>query len=237
MSTATATTTAKGKTAAATAKVVTQKSLKGGAHKSAKIDKSANIDKIAKIDKSAKIDKIVAGAGAGASETTTTKAISYGISKGGFPYRSFKLITVNGEPCADSHCAVNKSKKAQSTTSHLGPLRGAQKIFDAWCRENKHDVIGDTNFCIQETTRGKVTKIYQYVGRREKLDTPRKVIIAGMEGRPVVYAYRSRVRSLKFSSKGKGKGTDGLGTLSKDVGGVEDSEIVEDSEVAPLSVT
>ena len=135
--------------------------------------------------------------------TTVAKKLpmSYAVNKEGNPYRSFKLVSIVEQACCKSHTAVNRSKKPQSNPSHLGPLRAAQKIFDAWCREKKYTVIGNTVFCIQETTRGKSPKMYHYVGRREKLDTPRMVNIVGMKGNPITYAYRSRVRSLKLSKK------------------------------------
>ena len=143
------------------------------------------------------------------------KNISYAINKEGKAYRSFKLISVEHKKNKSSggeklkvvdknHTAVNRSKKTTSNASHLGPLRGAQKIFDAWCRENQYSEILDTKFIIQETTRGKYSRLYCYIGKREKLDTPREVFIAGST-KPIKYMYRSRVRSFRDKSENKKK--------------------------------
>tara|TARA_Y200000002_G_scaffold361216_1_gene347116 strand:- start:374 stop:892 length:519 start_codon:yes stop_codon:yes gene_type:complete len=135
-----------------------------------------------------------------------TKNISYAINKEGKAYRSFKLLSVEHKKGGKienqlqnsdkSHTAVNRSKKTTSNASHLGPLRGAQKIFDAWCRENEYSEISDTKFVIQETTRGKYSRLYCYIGKREKLDKPREVMIKGST-KPIKYMYRSRVRSFR----------------------------------------
>ena len=142
------------------------------------------------------------------------KNISYAINKEGKAYRSFKLISVEHNKTKSSggklkevdknHTAVNRSKKTTSNASHLGPLRGAQKIFDAWCRENEYSQILDTKFIIQETTRGKYSRLYCYIGKREKLEKPREVFIAGST-KPIKYMYRSRVRSFRDKQQNEKK--------------------------------
>ena len=143
--------------------------------------------------------------------STVKKNIPYAVNKEGKAYRSFKLVSVISKSAGGgegddvkAHTAVNRSKKEMSNSSHLGPLRAAQKIFDAWCRENEHTEIADTKFIIQETTRGKHSRLYTYFGRREKLDEPRKVFIKDAKD-PILYLYRSRVRAFRDPALKKGK--------------------------------
>ena len=124
-------------------------------------------------------------------------------SKDGKPYRSFRLVSVNHKQwTADGvqHTALNKSKTVTQNTTHLGPLRAAQKIFDSWCRHNHLVIIAPTAFVIQETTRGKQGKVYSYTGFREKLDQPRLVTVTNKATKTthtVKYAYRSKVKALR----------------------------------------
>ena len=151
------------------------------------------------------------------SETTTkpatasTRTPAYAISKDGKPYRSFRLVLVKDKRWAAEgaiqHAATNKSKKEGVHTSHLGPLRAAQKIFDAWCRHNSVQVIKPTQFTIQETTRAKASKLFVYEGFREKLETPREIIVtnkATNTQHTIQYAYRSKICAYRDGGKGKG---------------------------------
>jgi hypothetical protein len=98
------------------------------------------------------------------------------------------------------HTALNKSKTDTQNTTHLGPLRAAQKIFDSWCRHQKLVINTPTPFVIQETTRGKQGKLYSYTGFREKLDQPRLVSVTNKktnETNTVAYAHRSKVKALR----------------------------------------
>ena len=91
-------------------------------------------------------------------------------------------------------------------TSHLGPLRAAQKIFDAWCRHNNVQVIKPTQFTIQETTRAKAGKLIVYEGFREKLETPREIVVtnkATNTQHTIQYAYRSKICAYREGGKAK----------------------------------
>ena len=146
---------------------------------------------------------------ASASSATAAAAIAgnnrcaFAHSKDGKPYRSFRLVSVNHKQwTADGvqHTALNKSKTVTQNTTHLGPLRAAQKIFDSWCRHNHLVIIAPTAFVIQETTRGKQGKVYSYTGFREKLDQPRLVTVTNKATKTthtVKYAYRSKVKALR----------------------------------------
>lgn len=133
---------------------------------------------------------------------------AYAISRDGKPYRSFRLVGVKDKRWkannALQHSATNKSKKEGVHTSHLGPLRAAQKIFDAWCRHNEIRVIKPTQFTIQETTRAKAGKQFIYEGFREKLDTPREVIVTNKstnKQHTIKYAYRSKINAYRPKKK------------------------------------
>ena len=106
---------------------------------------------------------------------------AYALGKDGKPYRSFRLVKIFDKKWSESdslkHAATNKSRADSVSTSHLGPLRAGQKIFDAWCRSSNILVIKPTRFSIQETTRGKKSKIFTYTGFREKLDEPREIVV------------------------------------------------------------
>lgn len=143
--------------------------------------------------------------------TASTRTPAYAISKDGKPYRSFRLVLVKDKRWdaegAIQHAATNKSKKEGVHTSHLGPLRAAQKIFDAWCRHNNVQVIKPTQFTIQETTRAKASKLFVYEGFREKLETPREIVVtnkATNTQHTIQYAYRSKICAYREGGKGKG---------------------------------
>lgn len=143
--------------------------------------------------------------------TVSTRTPAYAISKDGKPYRSFRLVLVKDKRWAAEgaiqHAATNKSKKEGVHTSHLGPLRAAQKIFDAWCRHNSVQVIKPTQFTIQETTRAKASKLFVYEGFREKLETPREIVVtnkATNTQHTIQYAYRSKICAYREGGKGKG---------------------------------
>lgn len=142
--------------------------------------------------------------------TPKERSPAYAISRDGKPYRSFRLVGVKDKRWkADNalqHSATNKSKKEGVHTSHLGPLRAAQKIFDAWCRHNEIQVIKPTQFTIQETTRAKAGKQFVYVGFREKLDTPREVVVtnkATNKQHTIKYAYRSKINAYRSKNNKK----------------------------------
>ena len=155
----------------------------------------------------------------------TTRTPAYAISKDGKPYRSFRLVLVKDKRWAAEgaiqHAATNKSKKEGVHTSHLGPLRAAQKIFDAWCRHNSVQVIKPTQFTIQETTRAKAGKLFVYEGFREKLDTPREIVVtnkATNTQHTIQYAYRSKICAYREANKGKAVGaTKATATTKKTV--------------------
>lgn len=160
-------------------------------------------------------DTATAKATAKATDKATTKPTatkpkapktSYAYSKDGKPYRSYRLVSVTHptwKPDSAQHTALNKSKQTQQSTTHLGPLRAGQKIFDSWCRHNAFVTIETTRFIIQETTRGKQSKLYAYTGFREKLDTPRVVKVTNKttnSTHEVRYAYRSKVKAYRSAS-------------------------------------
>lgn len=145
------------------------------------------------------------------SVSSSLRPPAYAISKDGKPYRSFRLVIVKDKRWAADgaiqHAATNKSKKEGVHTSHLGPLRAAQKIFDAWCRHNSVQVIKPTQFTIQETTRAKASKLFVYEGFREKLETPREIVVtnkATNTQHTIQYAYRSKICAYREGGKGKG---------------------------------
>lgn len=146
--------------------------------------------------------KSLTTASADAQGTSTAKC-AFALSKDGKPYRSYRLVTVNHSSWAAGgvqHTALNKSKTDTQNTTHLGPLRAAQKIFDSWCRHQKLVISTPTPFVIQETTRGKQGKLYSYTGFREKLETPRLVSVTNKktnETNTVAYAHRSKVKALR----------------------------------------
>lgn len=151
---------------------------------------------------------------AAAAATSNTRTPAYAISKDGKPYRSFRLVLVKDKRWAAEgaiqHAATNKSKKEGVHTSHLGPLRAGQKIFDAWCRHNNVQVIKPTQFTIQETTRAKAGKLFVYEGFREKLETPREIVVtnkATNTQHTIQYAYRSKICAYREGGKGKGAAT------------------------------
>lgn len=129
----------------------------------------------------------------------------HAINVDGVAYRSYRLIEVQHTEWNDKstrHCAVNKKKNAESKSTHLGPHRAAQKIFDAWCRSNKLNNVDDTRFVIQETTRGKKNKLFVYNGKRLKLDTPRVVTVHNKKSKKdytITYEYQSKVKACKKS--------------------------------------
>lgn len=153
-------------------------------------------------------------AAAAAATTSNARTPAYAISKDGKPYRSFRLVLVKDKRWAAEgaiqHAATNKSKKEGVHTSHLGPLRAGQKIFDAWCRHNNVQVIKPTQFTIQETTRAKAGKLFVYEGFREKLETPREIVVtnkATNTQHTIQYAYRSKICAYREGGKGKGAAT------------------------------
>ena len=100
---------------------------------------------------------------------------------------------------ASTRALLNEKTSTQNTT-HLGPLRAAQKIFDSWCRHNAFVTLAPTAFVIQETTRGKQSKVFSYTGYREKLETPRMVNVTNKQTNKthtIQYAYRSKVKALR----------------------------------------
>lgn len=127
----------------------------------------------------------------------------HAINVDGIAYRSYRLIEVQHAKWKDNstrHCAVNKKKNAESKSTHLGPHRAAQKIFDAWCRSNKLNNVNDTRFVIQETTRGKKNKLFVYNGKRLKLNTPRVVTVHNKKSEKdytITYEYQSKVKACK----------------------------------------
>ncbi len=129
----------------------------------------------------------------------------HAINVDGVAYRSFKLVKIDHALWTDKsvrHCAVNKKKKKDSKSTHLGPHRAAQKIFDAWCRINKLNNINTTRFIIQETTRGKKQKMFVYDGKRNKLDSPRLVTVHNKKTDKkytISYEYQSKVKACKKS--------------------------------------
>ena len=113
------------------------------------------------------------------------------------PYRSFKLITMGGKPVMSKHIAVNRSKHIGSTR-HLGPMRAAQKLFDAQCR--KLEVGGKAAFVfqIQETTRGKAARVFTYAGERSELASPREVKRQReVSVYTITYRYKTTIKSVK----------------------------------------
>ena len=127
---------------------------------------------------------------------------AYALGKDGKPYRSFRLVKIYDKKWSENdslkHAATNKSRADSVSTSHLGPLRAGQKIFDAWCRSNNILVIKPTRFSIQETTRGKKSKVFTYNGFREKLDEPREIVVtnkAKNTKHTIQYCYRSKVKA------------------------------------------
>lgn len=124
----------------------------------------------------------------------------------GVAYRSYRLVEVQHTTWNDKsirHCAVNKKKNAGSKSTHLGPHRAAQKIFDAWSRTNKLNNVGNTRFIIQETTRGKKNKLFVYDGQRIKLDTPRIVTVHNKKSGKdytITYEFQSKVKACKKSA-------------------------------------
>lgn len=123
----------------------------------------------------------------------------------GVAYRSYRLIEVKHAQWTDKsirHCAVNKKKNVNSKSTHLGPHRAAQKIFDAWCRSHALNDVSETRFIIQETTRGKKNKLFVYDGRRLKLDTPRVVTVHNKKSNKdytITYEHQSKVKACKKS--------------------------------------
>lgn len=123
----------------------------------------------------------------------------------GVAYRSYRLVEVQHNSWNDKsirHCAVNKKKNTDSKSTHLGPHRAAQKIFDAWCRTNKLNNVGSTRFIIQETTRGKKNKLFVYDGQRVKLDAPRVVTVHNKKSDKdytITYEFQSKVKACKKS--------------------------------------
>jgi len=88
-------------------------------------------------------------------------------------YRSYKLISINWKDVDenDIYYAVNKS----NTNKSIGPIRAANKIFNSWCKNNKH--ISSTIFGIQEITRGCINKkIFLYTGSRIEKKHPCTVL-------------------------------------------------------------
>ena len=129
----------------------------------------------------------------------------HAVNVDGVMYRSFKLVKIDQKIWSDKsvrHCAVNKNKKKDSKSTHLGPHRAAQKIFDSWCRTNKLNVVELTRFIIQETTRGKKNKMFVYDGKRNKLESPRLVTVHNKktnQNYTISYEYQSKVKSCKKS--------------------------------------
>lgn len=123
----------------------------------------------------------------------------------GVAYRSYRLIEVQHPQWTDKsirHCAVNKKKNVNSKSTHLGPHRAAQKIFDAWCRSHKFNSVSTTRFIIQETTRGKKNKLFVYDGKRLKLETPRVITVHNKKSNKnytITYEYQSKVKACKKS--------------------------------------
>lgn len=150
--------------------------------------------------------KQAAATTAKATKPTKPPKKSFAYSKDGKPYRSYRLVSVSHPkwtPTSAQHTALNKSKQSQQSTTHLGPLRAGQKIFDSWCRHNAFVTIETTRFIIQETTRGKQSKLYAYTGFREKLDTPRIIKVTNKttnSTHEVRYAYRSKVKAYRSAS-------------------------------------
>ena len=129
----------------------------------------------------------------------------HAVNVDGAAYRSYRLIEVEHKNWTDKsirHCAVNKKKNAESKSTHLGPHRAAQKIFDAWCRTNKINHVDNTRFIIQETTRGKKNKLFVYDGKRVKLNIPRIVTVHNKKSNTdntITYEYQSKVKAYKKS--------------------------------------
>lgn len=182
-----------------------------------------------------------------ATAATAAARNAFAHSKDGKPYRSFRLVSVNHTDWTAEgvqHTALNKSKTVTQNTTHLGPLRAAQKIFDSWCRHNQLVIIAPTAFVIQETTRGKQGKVYSYTGFREKLDQPRLVTVtnkATNTTHTVKYAYRSKVKALRKLAEAAAttakKGAKATTKAVKGVKGVKGKATNKSVEVATAAGT
>ena len=82
----------------------------------------------------------------------------------------------------------------------LTPYQAANKALSKYFRENK-TIKSEIAFSIRESTRGSKRSTYNYNGKREKLETPVKYSINGLDGnvREIVKEYKNKLTKVKKS--------------------------------------
>ncbi len=71
----------------------------------------------------------------------------------------------------------SESSRYISKTPSGAAAKAARRIFDNAKSAKKTEI----RFTIQETTQGSANKMYRYIGKREKFDKPKIVVLAGKE--------------------------------------------------------
>ncbi len=84
--------------------------------------------------------------------------------------RSFTVIKSEVGMPSDSSRYISKTPGGAAA-------KAARRIFDNAKNAKKTEI----RFTIQETTQGSASKMYRYIGKREKFDKPKIVVLAGKE--------------------------------------------------------
>ena len=83
----------------------------------------------------------------------------------------------------------------------LTPYQAANKALSKYFRENKtiQNIQNEITFSIRESTRGSKRSTYTYTGNREKLETPVKYSINGLDGnaREIIKEYKNKLTKVK----------------------------------------
>ena len=142
--------------------------------------------KVTKTDKTTKTDdKPTKQTKQTKTETETTNEGETEIEKG---VRSFKVQLPGTEDYIGRYTG-------------LTPYQAANKALSKYFRENKTVKTSKTEiiFSIRESTRGSKRSTYTYNGKREKLETPVKYSINGLDGnaREIVKEYKNKLTKIK----------------------------------------
>jgi hypothetical protein len=101
--------------------------------------------------------------------------------------RSFRIVSVNGKATAMGRYTLKPGKD---------PRDAGVRAFRQLCKKHGMEKSEKCkfNFSLQETTRGSKHKVYSYVGKRAKLDKPRKHKFPG-SSKVAVFTFKNIVKA------------------------------------------
>lgn len=146
-----------------------------------------------------------------ASPTDTNSKKNYGVNNKGFPYRTFRLVSIDDQvfPKDKTHCAVQKSRKteeelrtsASKRNVILCPRNAASKIFTCYCSTLEQENFLGKKFkiVIMETTRclhGK-NKQFAYYAERHPNENVYEITKSDGVKQKIVSHYNNELHALK----------------------------------------